>query len=151
MENDTPGWTNIASAVATIALVATIVRLFFLHAILGRGPLTIGAQALAVLLMVWARATFGIRSFHATANPTAGGLVTTGPYRYLRHPIYAAVLLFVWSGVLSNPSRQAIALGAIASAATVVRMISEERLVRRRYPEYASYAARTARLVPFIF
>jgi protein-S-isoprenylcysteine O-methyltransferase Ste14 len=151
MENDTPGWTNIASAVATIALVATIVRLLFLQAILGRGPLTIGAQALAVLLMVWARATFGIRSFHATAHPTAGGLVTTGPYQYLRHPIYAAVLLFVWAGVLSNPSLQAVALGASASAATVVRMISEERLVRGRYPEYASYAARTARLVPFIF
>jgi protein-S-isoprenylcysteine O-methyltransferase Ste14 len=42
-----------------------------------------------------ARVTFGRRSFHAAANPTAGGLVTTGPYRLIRHPIYTAACLFV--------------------------------------------------------
>ena len=62
-------------------------------------------QVAAVLLMVWARMTFGRRSFHAAANPTAGGLVTWGPYRYWRHPIYSAILLFLWSGVLSHGAR----------------------------------------------
>jgi len=45
--------------------------------------------------MLWARLTFGGRSFHAGANPTAGGVVTTGPYRFVRHPIYAAILYFL--------------------------------------------------------
>jgi len=49
-------------------------------------------QVCAFALMVWARKTFGNRSFHASADPTEGGLVTTGPCRYFRHPIYAAVL-----------------------------------------------------------
>jgi protein-S-isoprenylcysteine O-methyltransferase Ste14 len=34
-----------------------------------------------------ARVTFGGRSFHVGANPTEGGLVTKGPYRFVRHPI----------------------------------------------------------------
>lgn len=100
--------------------------------------------------MLWARVTFGIRSFYAAANPTHGGLVTTGPYRYVRHPIYAAVLLFVWVGVLTHISTLALSLAVLVSAATAVRISAEERLIVRRYPEYAAYAARTKRLIPLV-
>ena len=58
--------------------------LYYTHALFGTGPLTITVQAAAALLMIWARLTFGMRSFHASANPTEGGLVTRGPYRWLR-------------------------------------------------------------------
>ncbi|HEY4575030.1 MAG TPA: hypothetical protein VIJ26_13725, partial [Thermoanaerobaculia bacterium] len=77
-------------------LVLAIVGLLYTHSLLGHGPVSIGLQAVAVLLMIWARVTFGMRSFHYAANPTEGGLVTTGPYRTMRHPIYAAILLFLW-------------------------------------------------------
>jgi protein-S-isoprenylcysteine O-methyltransferase Ste14 len=151
MGNESDTWTNIASALATVTLVLTIIRLFFIDALFGRGLVAVGAQVLALGLMLWARATFGLRSFHATAKPTAGGLVKTGPYGYVRHPIYAAVLLFVWTGVLSHASPQPVALGSLATLATLVRMLSEERLVSQRYPEYAAYAAQTSRLVPYVF
>ena len=104
--------------------------------------------------MLWARITFGRRSFHAAANPTTGGLVTSGPYRYWRHPIYASILLFVWSGVLGQgamPTVLAITLAIIATVMTAVRIHSEEQLLQASMPEYAAYAARTRRLVPFVF
>jgi protein-S-isoprenylcysteine O-methyltransferase Ste14 len=94
--------------------------------------------------------TFGLRSFHATADPTVGGVVEGGPYRWIRHPIYAAILLFVWAGVGSHPSVVSVAAGLIASIATAVRMRTEETLLVTRYPAYAAYAARTKRVVPFI-
>jgi protein-S-isoprenylcysteine O-methyltransferase Ste14 len=101
--------------------------------------------------MIWARLTFGRRSFHASAGPTEGGLVTTGPYRYWRHPIYAAILVFLWAGVASHFSLLNVCIALIASLGTGVRIAAEERLVRERYPEYAAYAARTKRLLPFVF
>jgi protein-S-isoprenylcysteine O-methyltransferase Ste14 len=107
-------------------------------------------QGCAVGLMVAARITFGKRSFHAAANPTAGGLVTTGPYRWQRHPSYAAVLYFVWSAALDHGSYQAIAAAALVTAGAVVRMYAEETLLIGRYPEYAKYRARTARVIPFV-
>jgi protein-S-isoprenylcysteine O-methyltransferase Ste14 len=133
-----------------VVLLLAIVGLFYAHSLLGHGPVSIGLQVAAILLMVWARLTFGLRSFHYAANPTEGGLVTTGPYRYLRHPIYAAALLFVWTGVAVNASFLSVALGLVATAMLALRIASEERLVRTRYPEYEDYARRTKRVIPFI-
>jgi len=101
--------------------------------------------------MIWARVTFGMRSFHAAANPTEGGIVTTGPYRFLRHPIYAAILYFLWTGVASHASVLSVTAGVVATLGIAGRIVTEERLVTERYPEYREYAARTKRVVPFVF
>ena len=114
-------------------------------------PAGIVVQVAAVALMVWARMTFGLRSFHAAANPTAGGLVTTGPYRFIRHPIYTAVCLFGWAGVLSNWSALAAGFGVLLLAGSIGRMLCEERLVVQMYPEYRQYARTTKRMVPYVF
>lgn len=124
--------------------------LFFEHSLFGAGPVTITIQVLAAALMLWARLTFGIRSFHGTANPTAGGLVRSGPYKYIRHPIYAAILYFFWAGIGAHLSLASVAAGLLASAMTAVRVVAEEKLLVRTYPEYREYAQTTARVIPFV-
>jgi protein-S-isoprenylcysteine O-methyltransferase Ste14 len=134
-------------ALMVLALAGLIVRgsLFSLE------PLVIGAQSAAAALMIWARVVFGRRSFHAAANPTAGGLVTTGPYRFIRHPIYAAACLFGWAGVASHWSAINAQLGVLLLVGALVRMLCEERLVALAYPEYREYARVTKRIVPYLF
>jgi len=112
---------KLVSLAATSVLVASTLGLLFARWLFAVGPVAIGLQVVAAALMLAARLTFGARSFHAGANPTEGGLVTGGPYRFIRHPIYAAILLFTWAGV-----------------------------VTAAYPEYAEYARRTKRLIPFV-
>jgi protein-S-isoprenylcysteine O-methyltransferase Ste14 len=115
------------------------------------GPVTITFQLAAVLLMVWARATLGRRSFHAGADPTEGWLVVSGPYRYVRHPIYSAIMLFVSAGMASHLSARTGVVWSVMFAAVLVRIFAEETLVRIRYPEYDAYSRRTKRLVPFVW
>ena len=83
------------SVAAFVAIVLAVMGLAKTGGILATGPIGWSIQGAAVALMVWARVTFGGRSFHFAANPTAGGLVTWGPYRFVRHPIYASILLFI--------------------------------------------------------
>ncbi len=108
-------------------------------------------QVVALLLVLWARVTFGRRSFHFAANPTEGGLATTGPYRFIRHPIYTGICLFVTAGVAAHRSGTGVLLAGLVVSGALVRLFCEERLVRLRYPEYRAYAARTWRMIPYVF
>jgi protein-S-isoprenylcysteine O-methyltransferase Ste14 len=138
-------------SVAAFALMITgIAGIYRAHALFAHRLPLIAVQVASVLLMLAARITFGRRSFHAAANPTVGGLVTTGPYAYIRHPIYAAILYFVWAGAFDRMSSLALASALIISAGAIVRMLSEERLLVERYPEYRDYMARVRRIVPFV-
>jgi len=142
---------DILSVAGYLLMIAGILLLIWNQGLFSPSPIVTGVQILAFVLMIWARVTFGGRSFHATASPTEGGLVTTGPYRYVRHPIYAAVLYFTWAGVCANLSLLNAALGIFTLAGALVRIRSEETLIRVRYPEYDEYAKKTRRLIPFLF
>lgn len=135
-----------ATAILTVAVLSLLLR----RSLFAHQPLFVGIQALGAALMLWARITFGARSFHAGANPTAGGLVTTGPYHYVRHPIYTAILLFVWAGVASHGTNLSLMTAIVATAAVMVRVVSEEELVEVEYPEYVEYAKHTKRIIPFV-
>ena len=138
------------SVVGFLIAVAGLLGLFYTGNLLAGGPLLIAVQVGAVLLMIWARVTFGMRSFHLEAHPTQGGLVTTGPYRFVRHPIYAAALYFTAAAVLAHPSALSLALGLVVAAGLALRIACEERLVRQMYPEYEDYARRVRRVIPYV-
>jgi len=132
-------------------MVGGIVSLILTKTIVSPLLPAIGLQVAAFILMVWARLTFGRRSFHLGADPTDGGLVTTGPYRFIRHPIYAAVCLFVWASVLGSPSLLTGAFALTVTVGAVVRVFCEEHLLVRKFPDYAVYSRTTKRMVPFVF
>ncbi len=138
------------SVAAFVGLAACVCALYFTGSFFGRGPVSTTIQVAAAVLMIWARITFGARSFHASANPTEGGLVMSGPYRFVRHPIYAAIFYFVWAGIAAHLSMESVLIGVAASGMLALRMHSEEILLKRAYPEYAHYARHTARVLPFV-
>jgi protein-S-isoprenylcysteine O-methyltransferase Ste14 len=138
------------SILGLVVMIAALIVLVGSHSLFAESPIPIGVQILAFSLMIWARMTFGGRSFHAAANPTEGGVVTSGPYRYVRHPIYAAALLFTWTGILSHFSILNLILGICAVTGAGLRMAAEEKLLVEHYPDYKEYANRTKRIIPFL-
>jgi protein-S-isoprenylcysteine O-methyltransferase Ste14 len=139
------------SVFAFALMLVGIGGLYYTNALLSDAPVAIAIQLLGVALMIWARITFGRRSFHAAADPTAGGVVRTGPYRYLRHPIYTAVSVFVWPPAIASRAPLSLAFAALVSAGAIIRMLCEEYLLVRQYPDYREYARTTKRMIPFVF
>ncbi|HEX7288938.1 MAG TPA: isoprenylcysteine carboxylmethyltransferase family protein [Candidatus Angelobacter sp.] len=138
------------SIIATAALIAAAVALLMRHAVMGTGPVSLALQLAGLLLVAWARITFGVRSFHCAANPTRGPLITTGPYRCIRNPIYAAGLLVVLPGVAEHWSWINGLLALVIVATLAIKIFCEEELLRAAYPEYQEYARKTKRVVPFV-
>jgi len=139
------------SILGYIGMIGGLLALLTMRKLFSSSPFVISLQALALLLLLWARVTFGRRSFHVVADPTEGGLVTGGPYRYIRHPIYAALCLFASAGVAGHWSWSTGLCGGLVLASAVIRILCEEALVAARYPEYAQYKATTWRMIPYVY
>ncbi len=142
---------KVISLAGYFSMMSSLAGLLYLHSLFSSSAVVFAVQVGAVLLLLWARITFGRRSFHLAANPTAGGLVTTGPYQYIRHPIYTALCWFVAAPVAARLSWLTALCFLAMLGGTLLRIFCEERLVSLRYPEYRDYAARTWRMVPYIF
>ena len=110
--------------------------------------LVLGGEVLALLgcvCMLFAALALG-RCFGVL--PEARGLVTHGPYRLVRHPLYLGELTAMGGLLVASPSPRNLALGAVFATAQAVRMRLEERALSAEFPEYESYASRTPRIVP---
>ena len=139
------------SIVGFLGMAAGVIGQFATGNLFSSSPWVIAVQVGAALLLLWARLTFGWRSYHVAANATAGGLVTSGPYRYIRHPIYTAFSLFCGAGVVAHWSWTSGLLGGLVVGCALLRIFSEEFMVTARYPEYRQYAATTWRMIPYVF
>jgi len=140
------------SILGFVAAVAGLLGLIARGELFDPNPITIGLQLFAFAFMVWARLTFGMRSFHAAADTTEGELVTRGPYGIVRNPIYAAVILFAWAGVGAHLGAASVGLGLLIVVGMLVRILAEERELQAHYRErYTAYRQRVKRLVPLVF
>jgi protein-S-isoprenylcysteine O-methyltransferase Ste14 len=81
--------------------------------------------------------------------PEARGLVTRGPYRLVRHPVYLGEILACAGLLVGGFSAWNVGCFVVLCASQRVRMGLEERALEETFPEYAAYAARTPRLIPW--
>lgn len=105
-----------------------------------------------VFFAVWARRHLG-RNWSAEVRIGEGHeLVRTGPYRFLRHPIYTAMLgMFLGTAIASSQIHALLALG-ILFIAYLRKTRLEERILHQTFgPEWNSYRQQTWALVPLLF
>lgn len=138
-----------------IAIISTVMASFyFVLVVLGNGTQLISqnvaaiGQTLGICWQIWAKLYLG-RSFGLL--PANRGIVSTGPYRIVRHPIYFGYFLNHIFFLLGNFSLHNLFLYGVLYFLQGIRIWKEESLLRKD-PEYLAYMQKTRfRFIPGLF
>ncbi len=102
-------------------------------------------------------AVHGFMLLRSIGRPSAGietttVLVVQGAFRYIRHPLYASLLLLTWGAALKRFSWSSGLAALAASVSLYLTARAEEQENLHRFgPSYAAYMQKTRRFIPFLF
>lgn len=112
----------------------------------------VAVQVGFIMLAVWARRHLG-RNWSAEVRVGEGHqLVRTGPYAYLRHPIYTAMLgMFLGTAIASSQYHALFGLAVLVAAYLRKTRLEEQIMTQTFGDEYDAYRRETRALVPLLF
>jgi protein-S-isoprenylcysteine O-methyltransferase Ste14 len=116
-------------------------------------PSWVGGLSTTVSVIAFSLAVYGLLYLRRSLSiiPEVRRLVTGGPYRLVRHPLYAAEIVAAVAFAMVNPGALVVVILAPFVATQLLRARFEERLLTEAYPEYIEYARHTRRLIPFVW
>jgi len=135
-------------AFAVCAAAMATVLLFSEPSSATPNSLVIAGEAVSVLAYVWLFASVLALGRCFGVLPEARGLVTRGPYRLVRHPVYLGEIVACAGLALASPMLVNAAALTALFIAQLTRMRLEERALTQAFPRYTAYAASTPRLLP---
>lgn len=106
----------------------------------------------STLLALWAMVTMKLANFSVLPEPVSQGeLTTTGPYSFIRHPMYCAVVFACLGATISHV--EAINWIWMIGLCVVlgIKIRREETLLRSRYRDYENYSQKSHALIPYVF
>jgi protein-S-isoprenylcysteine O-methyltransferase Ste14 len=116
-------------------------------------PAAASAAATPLTIIAFSIALFGLAHLRRNLSiiPEARQLVMTGPYRWIRHPLYLGEIIAAIAAVLANPGLWPVVTLLPFVCVQLLRAHFEEQLLVRTFPQYAAYRMRTWRLIPFVW
>ncbi len=109
------------------------------------------SDVLLICGMVWAVWSLRFLGRNVSVLAQARGVVDRGPYRWVRHPLYAGEIVSSLGLAIAVNSYTALALWVALCGLQVYRALREEQVLLRALPAYRSYRSRTAALLPGVF
>jgi protein-S-isoprenylcysteine O-methyltransferase Ste14 len=110
-------------------------------------------EILGLVLWLW---SFGIMLFAKSYGlfPEIGQksvLITKGPYRFIRHPIYSGMLLLALALILNYWNTFRLFLFFLLLVSSLLKLGYEEEILKKHFKDYTDYQKSTKRLIPFIW
>ena len=149
-----PATATTSSVTARVAAVAATLTPFAFPLLHG-APAGVGLQSVADGLLVagtgWALWSLRCLGRNLSVFAQARELADGGPYRWIRHPLYAGEIVSSLGLALAAGTVAALALWLALCAMQGYRVLREEQLLLQALPQYRSYRSRTAALFPGLF
>lgn len=111
----------------------------------------VGVGVVAALLLVWTFRSLGTNLTDTVVTRKHHTLITSGPYRLVRHPFYVASALAIAANALATANWFIGLTGGLAVVLLVIRTATEEEQLTKRFgDDYVAYMKRTGRFLPRI-
>ena len=109
-------------------------------------------QVLGIIIGSWGILTMRIGNFNIQPEIKSEILMKSGPYRWIRNPMYTGVILIYLPIIIYNFSWLNCVVFVVLLVTLLLKMISEEQFLEQRFGvDYLLYKKTTKRLIPFIF
>lgn len=115
-------------------------------------PLPIITQFIGIGIALWGVLTIKIGNFNVQPEVKSTVLITKGPYRLLRNPMYTGIILVFLPSVILNNNLLLRVCYFLLIVVLLLKVYREEQLLQKSFGgNYVSYKKKTWRLIPFIF
>jgi len=131
-----------------------LITLFlFTGPVFANNIILLGIELCAIILGVWGVLHMWVKSkFRALPAPDDHAkLLATGPYKYIRNPMYTAIILAMALLVADNFTLTRLVLFLMETFVLLQKIGIEEKLLAKKFKAYAYYKAHTRRLIPFVY
>jgi len=120
--------------------------------VLAENYLLLAIQAAGGMFGVWAVVFMKVGTFNIRPDIKEGAVLkSTGPYRFVRHPMYSALLTVMAATVCSEFTLLRIGAMLVLTLVVVVKLSYEEKLLGSHFADYGAYQKKTWRLIPYVY
>lgn len=108
--------------------------------------------AIGVIIGAWAIWVMRVSKISILPIPhMEADLVTNGPYRLIRHPMYTAVLLFTLGLTIDKYQWINWLIWVGLCTVLIIKLNWEEKMLAEKFHQYAAYSEKSFKLIPFIY
>ena len=103
-------------------------------------------------LAFWAMGVMKLGNFNVVPTPVENGvLVSAGPYKLIRHPMYTSIFIFAMATLTDQFNYIKLVISLVLVVGLIVKMLFEEDLLCKHFSGYKDYMMKTKRVIPFVW
>lgn len=129
-----------------------ILFMLFTGPIFTSEPILLGLEALGILLAFWAVLSMKLDNINIVPElKHEARLVKSGPYAFIRHPMYLATVIVFTALLISKYSTFRLMAYLVIWIDLLLKLNYEEKVLTKAFNEYSEYQKKTYRIIPFIY
>ncbi len=138
--------------ILTLIQYSTLTALLIMTPYIAKGILWQIIESIGVIIGVWAIAVMKSSKINIAPQPRANAhLVSRGPYKIIRHPMYMAIILTLTPLIFTHYDKTRAIIFGILFINLIFKLLFEEGLLKVYFEGYTEYMKKTWRLLPWVF